>query len=183
MRTLACSALLLLVSQLPAYELVGAKFESTVVTWSLAKSAPRVRKAVEHALRDWSEVSPLIFVEVDSGADIRINFDPKGGPANEFLATTLIHLNEEKIVSADIIINARDYRWFGRKGHDLRSVISHEIGHALGLEHSPDPRSLMHGTFVPGEVRTFSEDDIVAIVSLYGNIRASQSEVAAKLTF
>jgi len=183
MRTILCCAVLLVSAQLSAYELIGAKFQSTVITWHLGKAPARVRKAVEQAFRDWSEVSPLVFVEVSSGANLNIFFDKQGGPVNDVLATSITRLHDERIIDSDIIINARDYRWFGRKSYDLRSVLCHEIGHALGLEHNENPSSLMYATFVPGEVRAFTEDDILGIIALYGNIKASKEEVALALTF
>jgi hypothetical protein len=36
---------------------------------------------------------------------------------------------------------------------DFQTAVTHELGHALGLAHSADPNSVMHGTLLPGVAR------------------------------
>lgn len=52
-------------------------------------------------------------------------------------------------------------------GIDLFTVLLHEFGHALGLEHSLDTRSVMYANYT-GAHRTLSADDIAGITYLYG---------------
>jgi hypothetical protein len=49
---------------------------------------------------------------------------------------------------------------------DLQTVILHELGHSLGLSHSPVAGSTM-STLYAGEDRTLSADDIAGVRSLY----------------
>ena len=50
---------------------------------------------------------------------------------------------------------------------DLFTVLLHELGHALGLEHSLDTSSVMYANYT-GAHRTLSTDDIAGITYLYG---------------
>uniref|UniRef100_A0A0R3RZB7 ZnMc domain-containing protein n=1 Tax=Elaeophora elaphi TaxID=1147741 RepID=A0A0R3RZB7_9BILA len=58
----------------------------------------------------------------------------------------------------------------GRTGLDLRYVALHEIGHALGLRHSKDPKAIMHPYYSDQLKEGFKlgEDDILGIRKLYG---------------
>uniref|UniRef100_A0A1I8EQH0 ZnMc domain-containing protein n=1 Tax=Wuchereria bancrofti TaxID=6293 RepID=A0A1I8EQH0_WUCBA len=58
----------------------------------------------------------------------------------------------------------------GRNGLDLRYVALHEIGHALGLRHSNDPKAIMHPYYSDQLKEDFelAEDDVMGIRKLYG---------------
>lgn len=50
---------------------------------------------------------------------------------------------------------------------DWETVVLHELGHALGLDHSPVPLSVMFATY-SGVHRILDPDDILGIQTLYG---------------
>lgn len=73
-------------------------------------------------------------------------------------------------------------RWtlHSRKGHNLFMVVAHEIGHTLGLEHSPLRQALMSPYYRKlGKALVLSWDDIIAVQQLYGEPDCRCSQVAA----
>lgn len=65
----------------------------------------------------------------------------------------------------------RAERWSldGHKGHNLFLVAAHEVGHTLGLQHSPVRHALMSPYYRRSRRRLLlSWDDVVAVQQLYG---------------
>jgi hypothetical protein len=50
---------------------------------------------------------------------------------------------------------------------DLRSVLTHEAGHFLGLAHSQDANAVMDAEYHPGSI-TLTADDVAGICAIYG---------------
>jgi Matrixin len=75
-------------------------------------------------------------------------------PPDPFLAGTL---------AGDIFLNSRT----SFNANTLLAAMLHEVGHALGLEHSADPESVMHA-HLGNPHTTLSDSDIQAVRALYG---------------
>jgi hypothetical protein len=103
---------------------------------------------------------------------------------NELAATTLTFDGDGVIYDADVEINAtgplhvsmsenvqaEPLVQFGiiPDQHDLLSIMIHEAGHFLGLDHSREEGSIMLAELAPGEVRTqLTADDVAAICEAY----------------
>lgn len=57
----------------------------------------------------------------------------------------------------------------GSPNIDLQSVVTHEFGHALGLNHSSDPSAVMYPSYGAGSIRrTLGGDDVAGMVAIYG---------------
>ncbi|XP_010181721.1 PREDICTED: matrix metalloproteinase-28, partial [Mesitornis unicolor] len=145
-----------------------------VVNWPPYLPQHEVRLAVRAAFQLWSNVSALVFWEAQDGpADIRLTFfhgDHNDGLNNAFDGPggALAHAffprrGEAHFDSAE--------RWSLRsgKGRNLFVVVAHEVGHTLGLEHSPVRSALMSPYYKKlGKDFVLSWDDILAVQNLYG---------------
>ncbi|XP_067113375.1 matrix metalloproteinase-28-like [Osmerus mordax] len=145
-----------------------------VVNWPAHLPQGQVALAVRTAFQLWSNVSALVFREVSQGsADIRLAFyegEHNDGMGNAFdgpggaLAHAFFPCRGEAHFDM-----AERWTLNGYKGHNLFMVIAHEIGHTLGLEHSPVRHSLMSPYYKKlGKATVLSWDDISAVQKLYG---------------
>jgi hypothetical protein len=88
----------------------------------------------------------------------------------ETLALTTVHFNPEtgEIYDANIELNSYDANFVIGTGDadsehdDLNAVLTHEIGHFLGLSHSSVPSATMYTSYMLG-MTTLEEDDVAAI--------------------
>ncbi|XP_037124474.1 matrix metalloproteinase-28 isoform X1 [Syngnathus acus] len=145
-----------------------------IVNWPRHLSLGSVRLAVNAAFQLWSNVSGLAFQEAPQGpADIRLAFyegEHNDGTGNAFDGPggTLAHAFLPRRGEAHF---DKAERWTlnGHKGHNLFMVMAHEIGHTLGLEHSPVRHALMSPYYKKlGRNLVMSWDDILAVQQLYG---------------
>lgn len=87
------------------------------------------------------------------------------------IAQTVVHTDARgSYRDADIHLNAVDHAFSldGRDGTvDLRSVLVHELGHALGLGHASDPVATMHATGSGLRWRSLEADDRAGVCALY----------------
>lgn len=96
------------------------------------------------------------------------------------IAVTFVASNDKtgEIIDADIVVN--DARWVFTTGGgsvpgevDFVSAMTHEVGHALGLEHSEDARATMFATYTSADplgARTLDDDDREGLCALYAGV-------------
>ncbi|XP_064203624.1 matrix metalloproteinase-21-like isoform X1 [Anguilla rostrata] len=143
--------------------------------YSARLPARQQRRVVALAFRRWAEVTPLTFQEDSSSPgteiDIRLgfgtgrhfgcpwSFDGPGGELAHTYQPGEIHLDDDEPFS----IPPSDH------GVNLLQVALHEIGHVLGLPHSPSPDSVMNPLYpTTGGTLELDWQDKRAIQELYG---------------
>ena len=88
------------------------------------------------------------------------------------MTTTTYDANTGRIYDADIEFNEQHFV-FDTAGatdrYDLQSVVAHEAGHVLGLDHSEFWDATMYGHINAGELdkRDLEPDDVAGLCSIY----------------
>lgn len=178
----------------PSAETRGWPKDTSVVRFAIASPLPlglgdeAIRDAAV-ALRSWQEVrctgirailvGTTTSVTLGDGVNA-IAWHEEAWPAiygEGALARTELRVDAEGFIrEADVHVNGRDYAWSvdGRDGTiDLRSVLTHEFGHALGLSHSSDTGATMFAVGPRGLAwRSLEREDEQRICALYPGVGA-----------
>ncbi|XP_054271655.1 collagenase 3-like [Macrosteles quadrilineatus] len=162
-----------------SYKLTGSKWKTNTLSYKITKypdDFPRdeTDRTIKEAFQVWSRVTPLKFIRKTRGnVHIEIKFargrhgscEPFKGPLG-----VLAHAFDP-ISGGDIHFDdSEPWTINTYEGVNLLLTAAHEIGHALGLEHSKYKNALMYA-YAQGYDPNFrlSNDDIRAIQRLYPN--------------
>ncbi|XP_057294985.1 matrix metalloproteinase-C-like [Hydractinia symbiolongicarpus] len=131
-----------------------------------------VKNEIKKAFDMWAAVTPLTFREVSSRGHINIGWyvgnHGDNGPFERRRGGVLAHayFPENGRLHFD---EYEDWAVNGNRGTDLLWVAVHEIGHALGLQHSRVSGTIMWPTYYGYKAGLkLHQDDISGIQSLYG---------------
>lgn len=91
------------------------------------------------------------------------------------LTTINLNLTTGEILDADLELNSKDFQFVtsgptGGIKADLVSVVTHEVGHFLGLDHSEFKDATMYGYYNPtrSDIAALHPDDMQGICAAYG---------------
>jgi hypothetical protein len=185
----------------------GTRWPSTTITWSFAigsgsASAPisgsvqaQYQSVIEQAFGLWGAALGLTFIQAPPGAksDIQVGWGAFDTTDTSVVGYTtyqsvdgilqpgaLIRLEDPSEVSLTQDLNGA--LTYSSSQTTLLQVALHEIGHAIGLAESSDPRSIMFPDLGP-ENTTISESDAANAASLYGGTTSAANSLSIGTTF
>ncbi|WP_406699484.1 matrixin family metalloprotease [Singulisphaera sp. Ch08] len=136
------------------------------------------------ALATWQSVANINIAQVSDSAlgfgtfgksqgdprfgDIRLGGAPFSNSSNPTLAIGYYPPPQGTTEAGDLEINTtKNFTIGGGGGYDLYSVLLHETGHALGLDHSLNPNTVMFANY-EGVRAGLRPEDIAGIQAIYG---------------
>ncbi len=140
----------------------------------LAGSIPTAKQLVENAEGEWSSVPDSIVtfapLAVESGLHAGIDRRNTITVADGLFAdqkclafTTPVHDDAGNLIDADIQIDAS----LPTSNYNLQELVAHELGHALGLDHSAVLSATMYPWIAPNVTTPLDSDDRIAIATIY----------------
>jgi hypothetical protein len=165
-----------------AEELSGA-VATAFATWLAADCGGGAQPAIEV-----HDLGPVACDEVEYNSDngnanvvmFRDERWPYADGGDAYGRTRLVFNPETgQIHDADIELNGAADRvgLDGTDGADLVSILTHEVGHFLGLDHSLEPEAVMRPGYRAGgdSLRTLTPDDVAGICTVYPPGRAVET--------
>ncbi len=156
------------------------RWATTDLTYRLTNVLPALdeqmqRDALDQAFALWADASQLTFTAVTAGADLNISF-VAGDHGDTFpfdgSGSNLGHAYFPGSGRPGDVHLCDTENWViggSQEGDiDLFTVLVHEIGHALGVEHSLNDDAVMWPSYM-GSIVALAEDDIDSIQKLYGS--------------
>jgi Matrixin len=178
--------------------LEGAKWDSNVITWSLAgtpgANGSQANSAYEtdlqQAFATWSAASGITFEEVSGSgkSDISVGFGDLSTASTGVVGYTTYQAKNGQMAGANIeledpnqdalVAGAGGQLTYSGTDATLEQVMLHEIGHAFGLADNADQNSIMYYDMGSNN-RTLDSTDIAGAQSMYNPPSSTAASVAS----
>ncbi|XP_068912766.1 matrix metalloproteinase-24-like [Tenebrio molitor] len=169
-----------------AYRIHYQKWNYTNLKWYFSLATNEMKELAQKAFDQWESVSNLKFEYNSIKPDILISF-----------SNTLFQHNHNSRCQKGICSSSFDGKgihfdksenwYFGESSNtpddqtNFYTVLLHEIGHTLGIEHSANNNSIMYA-YYKGDIDKLTQDDMWAIQYLYGRPKRLKYELIPTTT-
>jgi hypothetical protein len=117
--------------------------------WLAVSGDAGLDAAMRRAVDDWNALfrdalgMDAFTPKPREAAQVRVNLEPATGSG--LMGVTYLHTDDTGVIEVPVSITVVEPTARGQTGREtlLYQVLAHELGHALGLPHVRDPRSLM----------------------------------------
>jgi len=139
--------------------------------------SPTYYTQIEAALEYWGEggngklnYTPVFEIVDSEKADIRIrwveNLEKNASAPSEVAGYSTPWIDNGRFVRVDMLLGVGDYKgteWIQYDDETMLVLAKHELGHALGLEHSNDKQDIMYPDYK-------QKDNVNSLMSEYGSL-------------
>ncbi len=163
----------------------GCRWPAPELTWAFGPAStdlapPAARAAVDRAFRTWQAAVPVTLRPAGAGEppDVSVEWRPAADPDHRMVGGVVAHADFPgacalitDTLPKPLHFDDSETRWVdgavpGRV--DVETVALHEIGHLLGLRHSPVRAAVMFPNVPVGRTaRVLHPDDLTAAGALY----------------
>jgi hypothetical protein len=132
---------------------------------------PDFQSEINQSMASWENVADIRFLLSPDAATVDIRFgwgdiDGKGGVLGQTTIPSGASLSNVVVV----LDSNEDWFLFGDSPEnqiDFSATVIHEVGHAIGIDHSESEQALMHASYSQ-TLLTIQQDDINAATAIYG---------------
>lgn len=156
-------------------------WKSQCVTYRVDESAPELDPILRQAFALWTNPGSQCLPSISAVAlgptdrdtvldreNVVLFRDTNWASSAQALAITTVSMDVDtgEILDADLEINTQDFTFTPGQ---LRYVVTHEVGHFLGLDHSQEADAIMNASYdMNGDtLPRLSEDDAAGVCSIY----------------
>lgn len=141
-----------------------ARFETPTATVNITNNSRNYQTVWRDAIRAWNRTGAFSFV-LSKQPDAQITAQSNPSIDASYTGFTVIHVNNQDVINqVTSTLNPTVMATFGYRPSQEVNVAEHELGHAMGLFHSPNKDSVMYAA---NRFVSIQPADVASVQNLY----------------